>query len=105
MNEIRRINGEEYMIDGEPEMLILTISNSIEYAENALERRLKQHLDSLHNVQLLKTKDLDQFTDEDFFFLKQVVCADGACGSEGVSSQASVLVGSVLLCLTAAHLL
>ena len=59
LNEIRRINGEEYITDGEPETPILTISNSIEYAEKALERRLKQQLESLHNVQMLKMKNED----------------------------------------------
>jgi len=51
LDEIRRINNEEYINDNELEYEpILTLTSSISYAENALERRLKQQLEELHSV-------------------------------------------------------
>ena len=45
LNEIKRINGEEYLNDTETTAPFLTILDSISYAENALERRLKLNLE------------------------------------------------------------
>ena len=70
LEEIRRINNEEVINDNEADEPFLTLTSSISYAENALERRLKQQLEELHNVQLLRMKDVNELTDEDFIFLK-----------------------------------
>ena len=79
LEEIRRINNEEYINDNEVAEPFLTLTSSISYAENALERRLKQQIEDLHSVQLLRMKDVNELTDDDFIFLRQVVCADGSC--------------------------
>ena len=70
LEEIRRINNEEYINDNEAAEPFLTLTSSISYAENALERRLKQQLEELHSVQLLRMKDVNELTDDDFIFLK-----------------------------------
>ena len=41
LDEIRRINNEEVINDNEADEPFLTLTSSISYAENALERRLK----------------------------------------------------------------
>ena len=50
LNELRRINGEDYQVDGENEAPVLTVPHSISYAENALERRIKQNLETYHDL-------------------------------------------------------
>ena len=68
--ELRRINQEEFIDDNEAAEPVLTLTSSIAFAENALERRLKNQLENLHNVQLLRMKDVNEMTDDDFIFLK-----------------------------------
>ena len=50
LNELRRINNEEYSLEAENEEPVLTIPHSISYAENALERRLKLNLETFHDL-------------------------------------------------------
>ena len=50
LNELRRINNEEYSFEAENEAPVLTIPHSISYAENALERRLKLNLETFHDL-------------------------------------------------------
>ena len=63
------------------------------FAENSIERRLKSNLEKFHDLQKLKTKPVDKYTEAEFQFVKDIVCADGLCQlNELVNSGASYAV-------------
>lgn len=77
-----------------------TVSHSLSYAEQQLQERIKKNLQMYHDLQKLKNKPKSELTSNDLQFIKQTVCADGACQSsfaEGGLYAVNILVGLVPL--------
>ena len=86
LDELRRINEQDYITDEINPEPFLTIDDSIMFAELTIERRLKSNLEIFHDLQKLKTKPVEHYTEEEFQFVRDLVCADNICQLDQLSN-------------------
>ena len=86
LDELRRINEQDYITDEINPEPLLTIDDSIMFAELTIERRLKSNLEIFHDLQKLKTKPVEHYTEEEFQFVRDLVCADNICQLDQLSN-------------------